>query len=112
MFRVDVRVVGNARADIGVKAETLARGDVQAFVSASLGSGDRGFVENFGAAQRFPRTGFDTGRVAAKVNLFADVNRFNFKSRAGLQDDVQRGLHDFGADAVAMRNCNRGFLGH
>ena len=34
------------------------------------------------------------------------------RARAGCFNDVERGLHDFGADAVAVRDCNRDLLAH
>ena len=42
--------------------------------------------------------------IAAQVDLLADLDRFNLDARAGGFHDVERGGHDFGADAVAVRD--------
>ena len=102
MLGADERVIRHARPDVGVEAEHLARGDVEALVAAALRGGDGSFQEHLGAAQRIPGAGRDAGGVAGEVNLLADFDGVDFKGCAGLLEDVQRGGHDFGADAVAM----------
>ncbi len=62
------------------------------------------FKKHFGAAQRFPGAGLDAGGVAAQINLFADFDGLDRERRAGRLDDAERGVHDLGTDAVAMRN--------
>ena len=83
MLGVDERVIGDARADVGVQAERLARGDVEALEAAALRRGDGRFEEDLGAAQGFPGAGFDAGGVAAQVNLLADLDGFDLESGAG-----------------------------
>ena len=109
MLRVDERVVGNAGPDVGVEAECLARGDVEALEAAALRRGDGGFEKHFGAAQGFPGAGLDARGVAAQVNFFADLDGLDFEGGAGGFQDVEGGLHDFGTDAVAMRDGDGGF---
>ena len=64
------------------------------------------------AQQRIPGAGFDAGGVAAQVDLFADLDGLDLESRAGRFQDLERGVHDFRADAVAVRDGDRGFGGH
>ena len=77
MLGVDERVIGDAGADVGVEAEGLAGGDVEALESAALRGGDGRFQEDFGAAQGFPGAGFDAGGDAAQVDFFADFDGFD-----------------------------------
>ncbi len=104
MFGLDVGVVRNAGADVGVEAKRFAGGDVERFEAAALGGGNRCLVKDFGAAERFPRAGLDARVDAAEVNFFADFDGLFLNSRAGGFHDVERGGHDFGADAVAVRD--------
>src|SRR6476659_977266 len=105
-------MIRHARPDVGIEAEHLARGDVEALVSAALRRGDGGLQEDLGAAERVPGAGRNAGSIAGKVNLFANVDGVYFKGCAGLFEDVQRGGHDFGADAVAMGDSNGDWSGH
>ena len=106
MLGVDVRVIGHARPHVGVEPERLARGDVEALEPAALRRRDRRFQEYLGAAQRLPRARLDAGAVAAQVDLLADLNGLDVDARAGLLQDLKRRVHDFGADAVAVRDRN------
>ena len=51
-------------------------------------------------------------RVAAQIDLFADLDVFDVEPRAGLFEDVQRGVHDFRADAVAVSDRDGGLVRH
>ena len=44
---------------------------------------------------------------AALVDLLADLDRLDVDARAGFLEDMQRRVHDFRADAVAVRDGNR-----
>ena len=112
MLGVDERVIGDAGAHVGVEAERFAGGDVEALETAALRRGDGRFQENLGAAQGVPGAGLDAGGVAAQVDLLADLDGFDVKARAGGLQNVQGGGHDFGADAVAVRDRDGGFSGH
>ena len=113
MLGLDERVVGHAGPHVGVQAERLADRDVEALEAAALRRGDRRLEKNLGAAQRIPGAWLDSGGVAAQVDLFADLDLLDVESRAGLFEDVKRRVHDFRADAVAVRDQNRRFLsGH
>ena len=70
--------------------------------AAALRSRDRRFEEDFGAPQRFPGARLDAGIDAAQINLFADFDGFDSDAGARLLHNVERGGHDFGADAVAV----------
>ena len=110
MLGVDVGVVRNARANVGVEAERLAGRDVEALEAAALRRRDRRFEEHFGASQRIPGAGFDADAHAALIDLFADFDGFDVESGARFFQNVKRGRHDFGADPIAMRNrdwCSR-----
>ena len=65
--------------------------------------------EDLGAAQRFPGFGVNARAVAAEINLFADFNGLDREFRAGRLNDLERGVHYFRTNAVAVRNCNRYF---
>ena len=107
MFRADERMVGNAGTNVGIKSQTLADGHVQAFETTALWRGNGRFQKHFGAPQRIPGAFFNTRAVAGQVNLFADLDGFDFELSAGLFEDVQRRGHDLGTDSVTMRHCNR-----
>ena len=83
MLGRDERVIGNARPHVGVQAQRLARGDVEALEAAALRRGDGRLEKDLGAAQRFPRAGLDAGRVAAQIDLLADLDGFSLDARAG-----------------------------
>ncbi len=104
----DEGIVRHARADVGVEAQHLARGHVQALVTSALRRGDGSLQKHLGAAQGIPGAGHDAGRVARKINLLADFDGFDVQKSAGGFQNVQRGGHDLGADAVAMRDSDRG----
>jgi hypothetical protein len=70
------------------------------------------FRENFGAQEGLPRAGLYAGRIAAQIDLFADLYGLNLESRAGRFQDLERGVHDFRADTVAVGYGDRGFGGH
>ncbi len=104
VFGVDEGMVGNARAHVGVQAQRLAGGDVEALETAALRGGDGRLQEDLGAPQRFPGAWVDAGAVAAQVDLLADFDGFDVDARARFPQDVQGGGHDLGADAVAVRD--------
>ena len=52
--------------------------------------------------------GLDAGAVPAQIDLFADLDGFDVERCAGRFQDVERGGHDFGADAVAVGDRDRG----
>ena len=112
MLGVDERMVGDARPDVGILAERLARGDVQALEAAALRRGDRSFQEDLGAQEGVPGARFDAGGIAAQINLFADLDGLDVESRAGRFQDLERGVHDLRADAVAMGDGDGSFVGH
>ena len=70
MLGVDEGVVGDARPHVGVLAQRLAGGDVQALEAAALRRGDGGLEKDLGAQQRFPGTRFDAGGIAAQSKPF------------------------------------------
>jgi len=109
---VDERVIGDAWPHIRVLAQRLARGHIEALESAALRRGDGRFEKDFGAQERIPRTRFYAGGVAAQVNLLANLNGLDLESRASRFQDLKRGIHDFGTDAIAVGNSNRSFSGH
>src|ERR1017187_10570032 len=108
----DEGVIGDAGADVGIESEHLARGDIEALEAATLRGGDGGFVEDLGAAQRFPGAGLDAGGVSLEVDFLPNFHDFRFDARAGRLDDVERGSHDLGADSVAVRDRDAGYIGH
>ena len=73
---LDVRMVGDARPDVGVEAERLAGGDVEALVAAALRRGDGRFEKHLGAAQRLPRFRVDARGVAATGTPFRRSRSF------------------------------------
>ncbi len=94
--------VGHAGADVGVEAERLAGGHVEALVAATLRGGDRRLEEDLGPPQGFPGLGSDAGQFAALVHGFADFDHLRRNGGAGGIEDAQGGFHDFRADAVAV----------
>src|ERR1035438_10146892 len=112
MFGVDERVIGNARPYIGVLAQGFPSGYIQTLKPAALRGGNRGFQKDFGSQERIPGTRFDPGAIAAQVNLFANLDGLYIQSRAGRVQDLERGVHDLGADAVAVSNGDGCFGGH
>ena len=99
--RLHVGRVAHAGAHVGVEAQRLSDGDVQALEAATLGRGDGGLEEHLGAAQAFPRVGSNARAVARKVLLLANVYEFGRQRCASGLEHAQRRFHDFGADAVA-----------
>ena len=47
-----------------------------------------------------------------KIDLLADLDGLDFERAPGRLQDVERGGHDFGADAVAVGDGDRSFGGH
>jgi hypothetical protein len=99
-----IRLYGTTRKHVGVEPQLLARGDVEALESAALRGGNGRFVEDLGATERIPSAGIDTGGIAAQVDFLADLDGFNFELGSAFGEDMERGLHDFGADSVAVRD--------
>jgi len=62
--------------------------------------------------QGLPGAGFDSGRIAAQVNLLADFDGLYVKSRAGRLQNLERGVHDFRSDAVAVGDRDGSLNGH
>ena len=112
MLGVDERVIGNARPHVGIQAQGLAGGHVEALEAAALRRGDGSLQKDFGAQERRPGAGFNAGRVAAQIDFFANLDGFDLQSRAGRFQDLQRGVHDFRTDAVAMGDGDGSFGGH
>ena len=109
---VHERVVGDAGADIGVLAEGLAGGDVEALEAAALRRGDGSLEEDVGPQQGFPGARFDPRGVAAQIDLFSDFNGFDLERGARGFQNLERGVHDFGTDAISMGNCDGSLGGH
>jgi hypothetical protein len=59
-----------------------------------------------------PRARRDARRVAAQVNLLADLYRFDLQRRARRFQNVKRRVHNFRADAVAVRHRDGNVLCH
>ncbi len=104
MLGLDVGVIGDTRADIGIKAEGFASGYVEGLEAATLWGGNGGFEEDLSAAQGFPRARFNACVDAAEVDFLANFDGFFLDARAGGLHDVERSGHDFGADTVTMSN--------
>src|SRR5205085_2000633 len=96
---VDERVVGDARPHIGVQAQHLTGGHIQALEASPLRRGDGGLEKDSGAAQRFPRAGLDTGGVSTPVHFLADLDGFGVDAGAGRLEDAPGRLHALRADA-------------
>ena len=112
MLRVHKRVVRNAGPHVGILAQRLARGDIQALEPAALRRCDRRFQEHFGPQKRVPGTGLNTRGIAAQINLLANLDGLDLESRAGCFQDLERGIHDLRAYAVSMGDGDRCFGGH
>ena len=112
MLGLDVRVVGHGRPHVGVEAQRHAGGDVQTLVAAALRGGDRSFQEDPRTADGLPGPGVDAGRDAAQVDLLADFNGLDVKTRTSGLQYLEHCGHDLGAYAVAMCDGNRGFSTH
>ena len=104
MFGIDEGMIGNAGANVGVKAQRLANGHVQALVAATLGRGNGRFKKDFCAAQRFPGAGLNTRTIAGQINFLADIYCFYFEVCARFFENMQGRRHDLRPDAVAMRD--------
>ena len=100
--------VRNAWPHVRVHPQGLSDGDVQALETAALGSRDRCLKEDFGSPKRFPRFGRDARAVSGFVRAFSDDNRLNVELRASRVQDGERRFHDFGADAITVRNGDGG----
>ena len=109
---VDEGVIGHAGPHVGILPERLAGGDVEALEAAALRGGDGSFEEDFGSQERVPGTRFDSGAIAAQINLFANLDGLDLESRAGRFQDLEGGVHDLRAYAVAMGDSDRCFGGH
>src|ERR1039458_7586200 len=70
---VDEGVVRDARPHVGILAQRLARGHVEALEAAALGRGDRSLQEDLGSQQRFPGARLDTCAIAAQVDLLGKM---------------------------------------
>src|SRR5687768_5401597 len=105
-------MIRNAGAHVGIKAERLAHGDVKTLVATALRRGDWSVQKNFGAAQRVPRAGLDSGRVSGEIDLFADIDRFDFEGRSRAFENLECGGHDLRPNAVAVCDSNRNSLRH
>jgi len=99
--RVDEGRVTHARPHVGVEAQRLAHRHVQALEPTPLRRGDGGLEEHLGAAQRFPGIGRNARAVAGQVLLLTDLDELRRDARTRGLQHTQRGVHDFGADAVA-----------
>ena len=109
---VDERGVGDTGPHVGVQAQHLARGHVKALEASSLRCRNRGLEKDFGAAQRFPRAGLDTGGIATPVHFLADLNGFRVDAGAGRLEDAEGRLHDLRADTVSVGDCDGRVLWH
>ena len=107
-----VRVIADAGSNVGVQAEHLARRHIEALEAAALRSRNGGLQENLGSLQRLERAGCDSGGDAAQVDLLADLDGLGLNLRSGFLQDVERGGHNFRADAVAVRDSDRCFRCH
>src|SRR3977135_1013395 len=101
MFGFDERVIRDAGADVGIKAQRLADGNVQALEPTALWRGDRRFEKNFCPAQGIPRARFDARRVPGQVNFLADVYCFYIEVGAGFTENMQSSRHDFRPDSLS-----------
>src|SRR5687767_734364 len=70
MLRLDVRMIGDAGADVGIESERLASGDVEALETAALRGGDGGLQEDTGTAEGVPGSGLNSRADAAQIHLF------------------------------------------
>src|SRR6185503_16428778 len=102
MLGLNKRMIRNAGSYVGIEPERFAHRDVEALVTAALWSCDRGLEKNFGSAQGVPRAGIDARSISGEIDLLANVYFFDIQFRARLFQDIQRGFHDFRADAVAV----------
>ena len=68
---IDKGIIGDAWTHIRVESKGCACRDVEAFVAAALGGSDGCFEKYFGAAEQFPRAGFDAGVDTAQVDFLA-----------------------------------------
>ena len=89
--------------------EGLARGDVEALEAAALRRGDGRLEEDLGPQEGIPGARVDAGGIAAQVDLFADLDGLDLESRARRLQNLERGVHDFRADAVAVGDRDRSF---
>ncbi len=104
---LDVGVVSDTRADIGIEAKGGAYGDVKAPKAFPLGRGDRGLEEHLSPTERLPRRIFDASGVASVVNLFPNLNGLDLElSAAGLQNP-EDDRHDLGANPISVSDCYR-----
>ena len=69
--RFHVGRVAHARPHVGIQAQRLSDGDVQALEAAALGRGDGGLEEHLRAAQAFPCLRGNARTVAGQVLLLA-----------------------------------------
>lgn len=106
------RVIADDRAHVGEQAERLAQGDVDALEATALRRGQRRFVHHAGAKDRIERLLCDAGQRAGEVDALTEHDLLRFDLRAGFGQDMQAGVHNFGADTVAAREGNRDFVGH
>lgn len=102
-------VVGDAGADVGEEPEGFADRYIEGFESSTLGSGDGGFEEDFGAAEGFPSFFGDSGGISGEVNRFSDLDFFGFDGGFGGMENAQGCGHDFWADTVTVRDGYGGF---
>ena len=112
VLRFHEGVIGHAGPNVGIKAERLAHGDVQALVAATLRRGNRRFKENFCAAQRVPGAWLYPGAVPGQINFLADFYCFNLEVSAGCFENVESCRHDLRPDAIAMCDGNGNRFGH
>ena len=106
VFGINKRVVGHARADIGVQPKSCACGDIEALVASTLWRSDRCLEKNLGTPQRFPCAGLDTRVNAAQINLLAYLDLFDCNTRSRLFNNMQRSIHNFRANTIPTSNRN------
>jgi hypothetical protein len=104
--------IRNARAHVGIKAQSLTHSNIQTLVASALRRRNRSFQENFCPAQRVPGFGRDARSISREINFFANLYRLNIKTRARFLQDMQRRSHNLRADAVAMRDRDRNIVRH
>ena len=88
MQRVHIRRIAHAGAHVGIQAHGFSHRDVQAFVAAARGRGNRRFEEYLGAPQALPGAVFNAGTVATEINFLANVYRLRCNLRASSGQDA------------------------
>ena len=102
VFGRDVGIERHAGPNVGVHAERLADGNVEALEAAALRRRDRRLQKDLRAPQRFPGRRLDAVAQTLVVDRLADLDALELEPRSrGIEDSQRRG-HDFRTDAVAV----------